>query len=113
MGLISRVSGRVEVTAVPGFFLALAPVLVALPFGSVSMVARFTVTIVREAGHSKTVYLDLAGMAGNWTLSSDNFAPGLDAPVTLEVDLAGFQKGMGADFEVVGYDDIADRPPQG
>jgi hypothetical protein len=72
------------------------------------------VTIIREAGHAKTVYLDIAGMSGNWSFSSDQFVPGTleDVPVTLEVDLAGFEKGMAADFDVVGYDDIADRPPQ-
>jgi hypothetical protein len=111
MGLVSSVSGRVEVTAVPGFHLTLTPLLVAIPFGSVSMVAQFIVNIVREVGHAKTVFLDLAGMAGNWGLSSDQFVAGFDVPVTLEVDLAGFTSGMGADFDVVGYDDVNDRPP--
>jgi len=112
MGLFATVSGRVEVTAVPGFRLTLTPVLVAIPFGSVSMVALFTVTIVRDAGHDKAVYLDLLGMAGNWTFNQDNFIPGADAPVTLTIDAGGFTKGMSADFDVVGYDDINDRPVQ-
>jgi hypothetical protein len=111
MGLISRTSGRVEVTAVPGFHFALVPLLVAIPFGSVSMVAQFVVTIIRDIGHAKTVFLDFEGMAGNWAFSSDQFVPGTDAPVTLEIDLSGFTSGMGVDFDVVGYDDVNDRPP--
>jgi hypothetical protein len=95
----------------PGFRLALVPLLVAIPFGSVSMVAQFVVTLVRDIGHTKTVFLDLVGMAGNWAFSSDQFVPGVDAPVTLAVDLEGFTSGMGADFDVVGYDDVNDRPP--
>jgi hypothetical protein len=101
----------VEVTAVPGFRLALVPLLVAIPFGSVSMVAQFVVTIVRDIGHAKTVFLDLDGMAGQWTFSSDQLVPGVDAPVTLSIDMEGFTSGMGADFDVVGYDDVNDRPP--
>jgi hypothetical protein len=110
MGLISRVSGRVEVTAVPGFRLALVPLLVAIPFGSVSMVARFVVSIVRDAGHTKTVFLDIVGLVGQWTFSSDQFVPGTDAPVTLSIDAEGFASGLAADFDVVGYDDVNDRP---
>ena len=111
MGLISRVSGRVEVTAVPTFRLSLVPLLVAIPFGSVSMVARFIVSIVRDAGHTATVFLDVAGLAGQWTFSSDQFVAGVDAPVTLDINAAGFASGFGADFDVVGYDDVNDRPP--
>jgi hypothetical protein len=111
MGLFATVTGRVEVTAVPGFRLSLVPLLVAIPYGSVSMVAQFIVTIIRDIGHTKTVFLDLAGMAGNWSFSSDQFVPGTDAPVTLLVNLEGFASGMAADFDVVGYDDINDRPP--
>ena len=112
MGLIATISGRVEVRAVPSFSLALNPVLVVLDYGSVSMVAKFAVTIQREAGHDKAVYLDLLGLVGNWTFSSDVFAPGVDTPVTLDIDCSGFAKDTGADFDVVGYDDVADRPIQ-
>ena len=111
MGLISRVSGRVEVTAVPGFRLSLVPLLVAIPFGSVSMVARFVVSVIRDIGHTATVFLDVAGLAGQWTFSGDQFVSGVDAPVTLEIDAAGFTSGFVADFDVVGYDDVNDRPP--
>jgi hypothetical protein len=111
MGLFSIVTGTVEVVPVPGFHLAIAPVRVAVPFGSVSMVCEFVLTIARDAGHLKTVWLDLAGMAGNWTFSADNFVAGVDAPITLTVDAAGMPSGMVVDFDVAGYDDIADRPP--
>jgi len=111
MGLYATASGEVEVRAVPGFRLAVTPPRVVLDYGSVEMVARFTVTIARDAGHDKTVWLDLAGMAGNWSFSSDHFTPGEDAPVTLEINAAGFSVGTVAGFSVVGYDDINDRPP--
>jgi hypothetical protein len=111
MGLVARTSGRVEVTAVPGFRFAIFPLVVAIPFGSASMVSQFTLTIARDAGHNKPVYLDLEGMAGNWEFSSDHFTPGSDAAVILSIDLGGFSAGMGADFDVVGYDDVNDRPP--
>jgi hypothetical protein len=112
MGLFATVSGEVEVRAVPGFSLTLTPARVVLDYGSVSMVAAFAVGIVREAGHNKTVYLDLAGMAGNWSFDRDTFVPGVDAPVTLTIDADGFSKGMIAPFDVVGYDDLSDRPVQ-
>jgi len=111
MGLVARTSGRVTASAVPSFSLVLTPGAVEIPFGSVSMVAQFAVTIVREAGHTKPVFLDLEGMAGNWSFSAASFIPGIDAPVTLSVDIGGFQKGMSADFDVVGYDDPTDMPP--
>jgi len=75
------------------------------------MVAEIAVTIERDPGHEKTVHLDLAGMAGQWSFSSDQFVYGVDAPVTLLIDMAGFAKGQGAVYDVVGYDDINDRPP--
>jgi hypothetical protein len=111
MGLFATVAGEVEVRAVPGFSLTLTPARVVLDYGSVSMAAVFAVGIVRQAGHNKTVYLDLAGLGGNWTFSQDTFVPGVDAPVTLTIDADGFSKGMIAPFEVAGYDDLNDRPP--
>ena len=111
MGLKASVTGTVSVVAATGFRLTLAPLAVAVPFGSVSMVAKFTVTIQRDAGHAKTVYLGLIGMAGNWTFSRDNFVSGADVPVILEVNVGGFQVGQSAEFQVDGYDDINDRPP--
>jgi len=111
MGLFSVVTGTVEVVPVPGFSLAITPVRVAVPFGSVSMACEFVLTIVRQAGHAKTVWLDLAGMAGNYTFSDDKFVAGTDAPVHLTVDAAGMASGMVVEFDVIGYDDIADRPP--
>lgn len=112
MGLYALVSGEVEVRAVPGFSLTLTPARVVLDYGSVSMAAVFAVGIVRQTGHNKTVYLDLAGLVGNWSFDRDTFVPGVDAPVTLTIDAEGFAKGMIAPFEVVGYDDPNDRPPQ-
>lgn len=112
MGLKASVTGSVAVTATEGFRLTLTPERVEIPFGSVDMVARFVVGIARDPGHVKTVYLDLLGLVGQWTWSSDQFVAGVDEPIELLVDAAGFPEGLDAPFQIDGYDDLADRPVQ-
>lgn len=109
----------VEVVAAPGFLLTLAPILVQVRKGDLDMVARFKVTIVREAGYIKPVYLKVEG----WSMGLFKFGgasimvPDKDyglagaavSIVDLEFDMAGStQVGLKIPFAVGGYED----PPE-
>ena len=105
---------EVRVAAAAGFSVSVAPTLVTVDAGSVDMVARFVVTVTRDVGYTKPVYLNVAGtsmgvfMLGDVSITdADNFGllPADQGMCYLDFDLGGQPADFGFKFQIQGFED--------
>ena len=104
MGQIRRIPVHVEVRAVAGFLGTVVPESITVDKGGSQEAFRFVVTATPEAGYDKPIYLDVEGMAGNWSFDVNPIPPG-GGISNLDADFSGFPVG-GYDFNVVVSEDV-------